>query len=127
MKNQRVNVSRITEMLVAKTDHEENDKCLPLIIHLRDTAEIMTLLAKQWIPENTRQLLCSNEDSYCMSEEELYKICKFLGLTHDIGKSSIGFQSKILINLPYIRDLIESYGIEISSKSIETLNHALAG
>lgn len=40
------NVS-VFKLLAAKTNHEDLDKWLPLWMHLKDTAEIMDILARR--------------------------------------------------------------------------------
>lgn len=116
------NVS-VFKLLAAKTNHEDLDKWLPLWMHLKDTAEIMDILARRWLPDSERRILCQY---YSLSESELYKLCKFVAYTHDIGKATKGFQSKILVMLPDIREKIQNNGISVPEKSEENMSHALA-
>ena len=111
------------EFLAAKTDKECRDKWLPLWMHLKDTAEIINLLVRQWLSDSERRILCQDN----LSEGELYRLCKFIGYIHDLGKASIGFQSKILVMLSENRERIYDIGISIPDKSVENITHALAG
>ena len=40
-----------SRLLAGKTDPENSNLWLPLWMHLRDTAEIMELLVRKWLPE----------------------------------------------------------------------------
>ena len=41
-------------LLAGKTDPNNTSLWLPLWLHLRDTAEIMELLVRKWLPESHR-------------------------------------------------------------------------
>jgi CRISPR-associated endonuclease/helicase Cas3 len=77
---------------VAKTDRENPELYLPLWMHLADTAGVIEYLAKSWISQSMRDYLIP----YFDSEEDFYEVCSFLGISHDFGKATALFQSRIL-------------------------------
>jgi CRISPR-associated endonuclease/helicase Cas3 len=81
---------------VAKTDRENSELYLPLWMHLADTAGVMEFLAKSWISQSLRDYLIP----YFGSEEDFYEVCSFLGISHDFGKATAVFQSRILSCFP---------------------------
>ncbi len=107
-------------ILAGKTDTENTALWLPLWMHLRDTAEIMELLVQLWLPDSVKK-------SINISEDELVSLARFLGWTHDIGKATVIFQSKIMQLLPDAKLRLESFTTLDSKKnnSKET-PHALA-
>ena len=44
-----------TKFLAGKTDPENSNLWLPLWMHLRDTAEIMELLVRKWLPDSVKK------------------------------------------------------------------------
>ena len=44
-----------TKFLAGKTDPENTSLWLPLWMHLRDTAEIMELLVRKWLPDSVKK------------------------------------------------------------------------
>lgn len=42
-------------LLAGKTDSNDTSLWLPLWMHLRDTAEIMELLVRKWLPESVKK------------------------------------------------------------------------
>ena len=42
-------------LLAGKTDPNNTSLWLPLWMHLRDTAEIMELLVRKWLPESVKE------------------------------------------------------------------------
>ena len=44
-----------TKLLAGKTDPENSNLWLPLWMHLRDTAEIMELLVRKWLPDSVKK------------------------------------------------------------------------
>lgn len=62
---------------------------LPLIIHLIDTQNVINYLFNQWLSPNQRRILAGD-----LSDEDIHKLIKFVGFTHDIGKATPAFQTK---------------------------------
>ena len=44
-----------SRLLAGKTDPENSNLWLPLWMHLRDTAEIMELLVRKWLPDSVKK------------------------------------------------------------------------
>ncbi len=86
--------------LAGKTDPNNVSLWLPLWMHLRDTAEIMELLVREWLPDSTKK-------SAAMDEEALTSLARFLGYIHDIGKATVLFQARITKTIPEVRARIE--------------------
>ena len=61
-----------TKLLAGKTDPENTSLWLPLWMHLRDTAEIMELLVRKWLPDSVKK-------ASGLEEEELVCLARFLG------------------------------------------------
>lgn len=80
-------------LLAGKTDPNNTSLWLPLWMHLRDTAEIMELLVRKWLPESVKK-------ATDLDEEALIALARFLGWTHDLGKSIVAFQSVLMPLLP---------------------------
>ena len=78
-----------TKLLAGKTDPNDTSRWLPLWMHLRDTAEIMELLVRRWLPESVK-------NATGLEEEELIALARFLGWTHDFGKAVVAFQSVLM-------------------------------
>ena len=90
------------ESLAGKTVSDDSSRWLPLWMHLKDTAEMMELLIREWLPDSTKKFLG-------VSEEELIALGRFLGYTHDIGKATVLFQTNIMTSLPEARLRLERY------------------
>lgn len=88
------------QLLAGKTDPHDTSRWLPLWMHLRDTAEIMELLVRRWLPESVKR-------ETGLDEEELLCLARFFGYCHDIGKSIIAFQSIIMEFLPEAKQRLE--------------------
>ncbi len=89
------------KLLAGKTDPADSSQWLPLWMHLRDTAEMMELLVREWLPDSTKR-------STGVDEEELSSLARFLGYIHDIGKATVLFQTRITKMLPEARASIEN-------------------
>lgn len=76
------------EILMAKTGGEEQEKWLPLWMHLKDTAGIMKRLVQKWIP---KAVFFAADMDY----EPFLETAVFLAAVHDIGKAISYFQSVI--------------------------------
>ena len=83
------------EYLAGKTDPDNAAYWLPLWMHLKDTAEIMKFLIREWLPDSTKNFLGMPEDS-------LTALAGFLGCVHDIGKATVLFQTNITAALPEV-------------------------
>lgn len=88
--------------LAGKTDPNNSSLWLPLWMHMKDTAEIMGLLVREWLPDSTKRFLG-------MPEEEICSLAGFLGYIHDVGKATVLFQTNITTGLPDVRTRIERY------------------
>lgn len=62
---------------------------LPLVAHLTDTQKVINFLYNQWLSQGQQEFLTQN-----LTDEEIHKLIKFLGFTHDIGKATPAFQTK---------------------------------
>ena len=89
-----------TRFLAGKTDPENSNLWLPLWMHLRDTAEIMELLVRKWLPDSVKK-------ASGLEEEELVHLARFLGWGHDLGKAILTFQSTIMQCLPEAKQRLE--------------------
>lgn len=58
-------------LLAGKTNSNDTSLWLPLWMHLRDTAEIMELLVRKWLPENVKK-------ATDLDEEALIALARFL-------------------------------------------------
>ena len=88
------------KLLAGKTDPKNSGFWLPLWMHLRDTAEIMELLVRKWLPESAKK-------ATGLDEEELARLARFLGWVHDLGKATTAFTSVIMPLLPEARQRLE--------------------
>lgn len=109
------------QRFAGKSGPAGGDQWVPLWMHLRDTAEMMRLLAQRWLPASVKTALG-------LDEEQLASLADFLGGTHDIGKASAVFQSRILAGLPEARDRLSAV-CELPSRfpNPEKTPHARAG
>lgn len=89
-------------LLAGKTDSNNTSLWLPLWMHLRDTAEIMELLVRKWLPESVKK-------ATDLDEEALIALARFLGWTHDLGKSIVAFQSVLMPLLPEAKQRMERF------------------
>lgn len=101
-------IKEIEHWIAAKTSRNDSGLWLPLWMHAQDTAEIMVHLWNQWLPDAVRQIICDGKE-----EALLKKTCRFLGLTHDMGKATAAFQSRILCSLPEIKNHLTNKGLII--------------
>lgn len=91
-----------SKFLAGKTDSNDTSLWLPLWMHLRDTAEIMELLGRKWLPESVKK-------ATDLDEEALIALARFLGWTHDLGKSIVAFQSVLMPLLPEAKQRMERF------------------
>ena len=77
--------------LVGKTEGGDTHTWLPLWMHLKDTSEVMRFLLKEYVPDGIRAYLSGSRPS-----EDLEKLCVFLGASHDLGKATAVFQTRVM-------------------------------
>ena len=97
-----IQAAHLVRLLAGKSDPSGGGGWLPLWMHARDTAGILRHLAQSWLPEAVRHTLG-------LEEELLYKLLIFLGMFHDGGKMTVGFQSNILRQLPEARERLQAH------------------
>ena len=105
-------LSPAAKSLIAKTSPAQPDDWLPLWMHARDTAGIMELLYRRWLPEAAKASL-----SAALSDREMLQLCIFLALTHDIGKSTPLFQSRISAMVPALYERLLEVGLSLHPSS----------
>lgn len=91
------------EYLVGKYD---NGKWAPLVVHLRDTVEVMKRLLRYWVSDS--QIIACH-----IGEEEFKKVAILAAGTHDLGKATAYFQGYITEKCPQIADILESEGFAL--------------
>ena len=107
--------------LNAKTDRDDDTLWLPLIVHLRDTAEVMEYLLRHWLPEQ----YCEGLD---LSREEFFRLALFIAFVHDIGKATPFFQRKVTQRQETLRYRLEKNGLTDQGMALEKEPpHAAAG
>lgn len=88
------NLSQQASSLWAKKENQDGQELwLPLITHLLDTKKVINWLYNNWLNGSQREIMQQD-----LSEEELQKLVKFIGFTHDIGKATPAFQTKASYN-----------------------------
>ncbi len=108
------------EHLAGKTDPDNAAYWLPLWMHLKDTAEIMKLLIREWLPDSTKNFLG-------MSEDSLTALAGFLGSVHDIGKATVLFQTNITAAIPEVGARLSHYtALTYKEANRKYTPHALA-
>jgi len=116
----------ILKQLIAKTNTDTSSEWLPLWMHACDTAGIMDMISRCWLPDSVRSTL---ENS--LPSNSLNRISRFVGYIHDIGKATAVFQAKIGNQLPYVAKQIYDLGVNIPPYDKFTVAsqspHALAG
>ena len=111
------------KLLVAKASRN-GEQWLPLHIHLSDTLGVMLHLLEEYV-SGSFHVVCG------LSRDELEKTALFLACSHDIGKATAVFQSKIIQSVPECGQRLLKYGLEIPSIKVFSdylkTPHALAG
>ena len=111
------------KLLVAKASRN-GEQWLPLHIHLSDTLGVMLHLLEEYV-SGSFHVVCG------LSRDELEKTALFLACSHDIGKATAVFQSKIIRSVPECGQRLLKYGLEIPSIKVFSdylkTPHALAG
>ena len=99
--------SREFELFPGKAS-PNGSKWLPLSMHSLDTASIMEKLLDDWLPEQSASI-------FGLEPATLQRLCRFTALTHDIGKLTPVFASRILEQMPQQREKLESLGLPIGT------------
>lgn len=111
-------------LLVAKFTSQQT--WLPYYAHLMDTAGVMDKLVNHWLPLSIIENI--KERNAIIN---IGKVCMFIALTHDIGKATPIFQSKICERSKDLKARIELAGIELQGVSDflepNKVPHAYAG
>lgn len=98
--------NKLLEYLPGKTDCNAPGKWLPVWMHLEDTAEMMRLLIRNWLPDIIKRNI-----------PDIERLGIFVGLTHDIGKMTPVFADRIQNVLTENKQFLESLGLPISTFS----------
>lgn len=102
---------------------------LPLKTHLSDTAETMTYLWREYLTPASRHALCKSFEN---AQEESYveKVLRFIAASHDLGKATPVFQSKLFHIESSAGAIIErrlgQRGIHLKKEFVNDLKHAEA-
>lgn len=111
------------QLMIAKSGNESSF-WLPLWMHHRDTAGVMSYLLDSFVSPSIA-VSCG------MDMISLRKTALFLVLVHDIGKATVGFQYKIAKSVPYRSSALERYGLilpdSMDMAKVRETPHALAG
>lgn len=117
-------ISESTACLIAKSG-ADGSSWLPLWLHLEDTAGVIDRLVMRWLP-----LSFFGAEWQKLTMSELGRLCRFLALTHDIGKAIPTFQAKIGAALPDALERLIASGLTAKPIGEYTcagmLPHALA-
>lgn len=73
-----------------KKDNDGLYQWLPLVAHLKDTADVAGLLWEHWLSEGQRRLIIQSMDTDDITAK---KLVRFLGAIHDGGKATAAFQT----------------------------------
>lgn len=82
-------LSRQARSLWAKSDYGFGEEWLPLVVHMRDSYDVITRLWCTWMPSGVKAMLARECGT---TEEGLCELVGFLGAVHDIGKAAPVFQ-----------------------------------
>ena len=97
-------------LLVAKFTSQQT--WLPYYAHLMDTAGVIDKLVNHWLPLSIIENI--KERNAIIN---IGKVCMFIALTHDIGKATPIFQSKICERSKDLKARIELAEIELQGVS----------
>ena len=98
----------MNKLIVGKTDN--NLHWLPLWVHLRDTAGVMSFLLEEWVADATFE-------SCNIGYQDFYKVALFVAYSHDIGKINSYFQGLITGSSPLLYDELMESGLHIRTKN----------
>ena len=100
-------MTTLFNFLPGKSDPGNPNSWLPLWMHNFDTAGIMAHLINDWLPDE----ICGHISAQITNGTTFEQLCRFLSLTHDIGKATPLFACRICRSLPEIRDLLYRLGL----------------
>lgn len=100
-------MTTLFNFLPGKSDPGNPNSWLPLWMHNFDTAGIMTHIVNDWLPDE----ICSHISAQITNGTTFEQLCRFLSLTHDIGKATPLFACRICRSLPEICDLLYRLGL----------------
>jgi CRISPR-associated endonuclease/helicase Cas3 len=109
-KMETFHLSTKAKKIAAKSGRETVEGWLPLWMHLLDTAGIMELLIRKWVPAAT-------ETAAGMPEESFRRTGVFLAAVHDLGKATAVFESRIVLGIPGLREALEASGLPLPQLS----------
>lgn len=117
--------------IAAKSDHGNQSKWLPFVVHAKDTANIIEKLFDSWLSESQRLYLTSELNvglSVDDSNLRALEYCRFIALLHDIGKVTPVFQSKISKSIDDHRERFADLGICLDEfRDAKKSPHNIAG
>lgn len=86
--------------LWAKKKTENGEQLwLPLMVHLQDTQSVIEYLYNIWLSDGQRQAIAGD-----LSDDEIHKLVRFLGFTHDLGKATPSMETKASYNGDHLLD-----------------------
>ena len=119
------NLSKELMSMAAKSSIHNSREWLPFWVHSIDTAEILRKLTKRWLPLSVCRSLQR------VSEEEIGRLAYFLGMTHDIGKLTALFQSRIAPSIEGQTSYLNKAGFDIRRAEdilgVKDASHPIAG
>ncbi len=123
----------ISFLWAKKSDSNEDNKWLPLLVHLKDTMNVAGWLWNHWISEGQRAYIISqmNGSNGILAEN----LVRFLGGIHDIGKATPVFQTQKSFSSESLQNILLDKLEKAGFTGISTLilaspkdtKHALAG
>ena len=118
-----VQTDRRIAALPAKADRE-NDRWLPLWLHLKDTEQVLLWLFFQWLPPAQRRVMLPD-----VEEDRARATLSLLALLHDLGKATPVFVSHIARtgHMPEILERMEQAGYPAYWPPNYEVTHAAAG
>lgn len=121
----RKSLTRLFEIMAAKSGGGDETKWLSLADHSKDAAAVLVWLYENWLPKAVREFLKSTFDRE-IDDKLLKKYLILLGLLHDIGKCSKEFQMNISCIIKELRSRIEGIGYKMPQKA-NPFRHEKAG
>ena len=123
-------------MWAKASNKDDEEKWLPLTIHMSDSAKVAKLLWRNWVPNSTKEKIIDNirdlaeGDDPCEFGEKLFV---FLAAAHDIGKAIPAFQCSDSLkhtNKSFAdirRSAIECAGLRVEYfNGSDSIHHSLA-
>ncbi len=116
----RMNHLKLYRTIVAKTDRSKSGAYLPLWMHLRDTAAVMTYLVDHWLSESIIAMTGLNRTA-------LLQLAVLLAMVHDIGKISNAFQTRIRRVLRAVEEMLAPLLLSAKEPNNPLQHHTLIG